>query len=95
MSIFKVGIMSDVRFVEAPNALAAAVFYGIEGTNGNCQFMAAVYEQDGKPYEGDRTPAMRWHFGGDPSEAELNQLKADLPMCRFVEKSAIQPPEES
>jgi hypothetical protein len=31
MSLYKVGIMSDVAFVEAPNPLAAAMYYGLQG----------------------------------------------------------------
>jgi hypothetical protein len=43
MPLYKVGIMSDTALVEAPSALSAAVFYGLD-TNGNVQFGAVVYE---------------------------------------------------
>lgn len=84
MNIFKVGIMSDTKLIKAPNALAAAVFYGVAGTNGNTQFMAVVYEQDGKPYKGERTPAMKWQFGAVPTDEELQQLNTNLTKCFFV-----------
>lgn len=86
MSIYKVGIMSDTRLIEAPSALAAAVFYGVGCTNGNMQFMAAVYEENGKEYKGDRLPAMKWQFGEEiPTEAELGSIKAELKECRICD----------
>jgi hypothetical protein len=88
MALFKVGIMSNTAMVEAPSALSAAVFYGLN-TGGNAQFMAVVYEQDGKPYEGKpKAPAAVWQFGdAQPTPAELQQLEDELPRCRFVEET--------
>ncbi len=85
MSIYKVGIMSNVALVEAPSAMAAAFYYGGH-TDGNMLCGAVVYEQDGKDYDRPM-PWLSWLFGSkEPTEADIAQLKAEIPQCRFIEE---------
>lgn len=82
---YQVGVMSSARYVEAPNGRAAALYFGIH-TNGG-QLMAAVYEEDGKEYQGEATPWMAYMFdpqGPDKIGAALDEVMPMMEQCRFV-----------
>ena len=89
--IYEVGIMSDSKKIEAPNAKAAALFYGLN-TNGNVQLGAAVYSEDGKePKKEDRLPFAEYQFDFSMSEEKIEKMKAELLLlkpilkkCKFV-----------
>lgn len=90
--IYEVGIMTDSKKIEAPNAKAAALFYGLN-TGGNMQLGAVVYSEDGEePKKEDRTPFAEYQFDFSMSEEKIEKMKAELllikPMlkeCKFVE----------
>jgi hypothetical protein len=88
MPIYKVGIMSDTKLIEAPNAKAAALFYGLN-TRGNAQLMAAVYEEDGQPYQGERLPWAKHQLKGEGSDllADIHEFGPQMKSCKFVEEA--------
>ena len=93
MSVYKVGIMTSTALVEGPNAAAAALFYGLH-THGNLQLGVAVYECDGKAYEGDRMPWGKYAFNPNPRDAVIKEfemqikvIRPDVDKCHFVEES--------
>jgi hypothetical protein len=79
---YRVGAAGNVRSIEAPSPLAAAVFYGIQ-TAGRGETLAAVLEEDGRPWRGEST-WMRWALGVEPEPRDLELLQAQLPLCRFA-----------
>lgn len=86
--VYKVGIMSDVRYVLAPTARAAALFYGLNATRGNMQLGAAVYERDGEEdfNEPDALQWLKYQFGGGTEETLktlLDEVKQELAKCRW------------
>lgn len=90
--IYEVGIMTDSKKIEAPNAKAAVLFYGLN-TGGNMQLGAVVYSEDGKePKKEDRMPFAKYHFDFSMSDKKIEKMEAELlllkPMlkeCKFVE----------
>ena len=87
LHVFEVGIMSDSVKIEAPTAEAAALFYGLN-TGGNMQLGAVVYTMDGKDYEGDRTPFLKWQLSqklDDELKEKMEAVKPLLGLCRFLE----------
>ena len=87
LHIFEVGIMSHSVKIEAPTAEAAAIFYGLN-TGGNMQLGAVVYTMDGKDYEGDRTPFLKWQLTqklDDKLKEKMDTVKPLLGQCRFLE----------
>jgi len=81
---YKVGMGSGVEYIRAPNATAAAIFYGVTCVNTNNPCAAAVYEMDGEPYEGE-SPWLGWAFGGEsPTDEELEAIKKDLDKCQLL-----------
>ena len=92
--IYEVGIMSDSKKIEAPNARAAALFYGLN-TNGNVQLGAVVYSEDGKePKKEDKMPFGEYQFDFSMSEEKVEKMKAELLLikpllkeCKFIEEA--------
>lgn len=82
MAIWKVGMGSDVAFVEGESADAAAMFYGKDVGHGNAIAMAAVYEKDGEPYEGDTMPWAKYAL--DQSDAVFAEFEDKL--ARFADQ---------
>lgn len=84
LSVFKVGMGSDTALIEAPSAQSAAIYYALEVVYTNNPFMAVVYEQDGKPFEGEHS----W-LNLTPTEefarAIGRAIKDEIPLCRVVE----------
>lgn len=85
MPVFKVGMISYATLVEAPTAEAAVLFYGL-WANTNNPFMVAVYEEDGKEYEGNSLPLSGLAFAPDEEEvkAKLAELEPLIKECSFV-----------
>lgn len=81
---YRVSSRAVVAYVEAPSALAAAVFFGTQ-TTGRFGSMASVDEEDGRPWRG---PAVwrRWlpEFSDEPTSEQLDQLREELPHCRWA-----------
>lgn len=85
MSVYTVGVMSHTARIQAPNPVAAVVFYGTL-THGNALFAAVVYEVDGEKYTGDTAPMMDVQLGTrELSDAELATIRKDLNDCSVVE----------
>lgn len=92
MHIYEVGIMTDSKKIEAPNAKAAALFYGLN-TGGNMQLGAMVYSEDGEePKKEDIMPFAEYQFDFSMSDEKIEKMKVELlllkPMlkeCKFVE----------
>jgi hypothetical protein len=90
--IYEVGMMTDNKKIKAPNAKAAALFYGLN-TGGNMQLGAVVYSEDGEEVNGeDRMPFAEYQFDFTMSDEKIEKMKAELlllkPMlkeCRFME----------
>ena len=90
--VYEVGMMSDSKKIKAPNAKAAALFYGLN-TGGNMQLGAVVYSEDGKePKKEDRIPFGEYQFDFLMSEEKIEKMKAELLLlksilkeCKFVE----------
>jgi hypothetical protein len=80
---YRVGLGLEERQVQAPSALAAAIFYGFHAAPFESRFLAAVHEQDGKPWKGVAS-WMGWAFGEEQDQAAQEQLGRELPFCRFV-----------
>lgn len=85
MPVFEVGMGTDQCRILAPSAGAAAMYYGLVLVNTNNPFMAAVYTEDGKPFEGD---AFWLNF--NPTEEHVksvaDRVKDDLPKCHLLEE---------
>jgi hypothetical protein len=81
---YRVVSRATVALVEAPSPLAAAVFVG-ERLFGRFGSMAAIDEEDGRPWRGAAV-WRRWmpEFGEEPSTVQLDQLRDELPFCRFT-----------
>jgi hypothetical protein len=79
---YRVGMLTDVRTIEAPSPVAAAVFYGVHSA-GRFGTMCEVFEQDDAPWRGEAI-WRRWAMDDEPSTQQLELLKAQLPFCRFV-----------
>lgn len=84
---YKVGIGTNVAFVEAPTPEAAVVFYGTHAIKGNAtaQLMVAVYAEDG--VEKGYLPWARWALGqGNEAEfqAALKAIQPQIRRCKFV-----------
>ena len=71
MAIYKVGMGSDVAFIQAESALAAAMHYGLFCINTNNPFLVVCYEEDGQPYLG----AKDW-MSFSPDEAHVERIFA-------------------
>lgn len=83
-SIFKVKLQSAIALVEAPNATAAAVFFGKECKRGE-GIGVSVLEINGKIYR-DRTPWLSWQFGiSNPHPRDWERVTQDLRICRVAE----------
>ena len=91
--IYEVGIMTDSKKIEAPNAKIAALFYGLN-TGGSMQLGAVVYSEDGKePKKEDIMPFAEYQFDFTMSEEKIEKMKAELlllkPMlkeCKFFDE---------
>jgi len=90
MNIYKVGIMSDVRYVQAPSAKAAALYYSL-GTFGNAKLIAAVYEVNGEPCD-ETVPWGEYAFGDQSDdelfarfEDDLMTIKPEIAQCSYVD----------
>jgi hypothetical protein len=79
---YRVGVASNLRTIEAPSPVAAAVFYGLQ-TAGRGETLAAVLEEDGRPWKGAAV-WMAWAMGQEPEQRDLELLQVQLPHCRFA-----------
>lgn len=88
LHIYKVGMGSNTRLVEAPSPAAAAVYYGMELVNTNNPFMTAVYEEDGVAWEGDS-----WWLNPFPSveflDTTMAMLISELKQCSQIVEPTI------
>ena len=53
MKIYKVGMGSDVTEIAAPNAVTAAVYYGVNCIKTNAPSMVVVYKENAEEFNGD------------------------------------------
>lgn len=85
--VYGVGIMSSRRYVAAPTAKAATLFYGLRVVDGNMELGAVAYERDGEEkFDEQHMPWAEWCFGGgDKSklEAEVKAVKSDVGRCSW------------
>lgn len=88
MKRYKVGMMTQVCEVEAPNAALAAMYYGLYLANTNNPFVAVVYEEDGQEWDGEP-----WWISIRPDVEHVKMVatrlpKEDLEHCRVIENEA-------
>lgn len=84
LHIYEVGMGSDLRKIQAPNAGAAAMYYSIACVETNNPFMAAVYTEDGEKFTGESS----WlNIQPDYQFAKevMARVGADLHHCSVVE----------
>jgi hypothetical protein len=93
--LYEVGMGSDKQTIEAPSAGAAAMYYALRLVNTNNPFMAVVYSEDGKPFEGER-----FWLSLTPDEAHVKMVAErvgvmNINSCKVVEDAPAQPPDAS
>lgn len=83
MNIYEVGMGSDKQQIEAPSAVAAAVYYGLYCVKTNNPLMAAVYTENGNKWNGE---SFWMKLNPDEAHVEMvaEKVAKQLKECRVI-----------